>query len=148
MGEWFALLLRLSLVATITRTYHPFDSLGLAALQVTAQKYQLSLNTEDAAAIMQTMRHLPPNSDVIPALAQLQAVGYRLTTLINSSLPSPGFVNQEDDDGEENGRQPKNRFHARIIKSVSGRSNLIGETVDTDSCCGGYSTGLTQSRRR
>jgi 2-haloacid dehalogenase len=87
MGEWFGLLLRLSLVATITHTYRPFDALGVAALQSTAQKYQRPLSNADAVAILQTMHQLPPHPDVIPALTQLQAAGYRLATLTNSSPP-------------------------------------------------------------
>jgi len=35
MGEWFGLMLRLSLVATVTRTYRPFDMLGKDALAIT-----------------------------------------------------------------------------------------------------------------
>jgi 2-haloacid dehalogenase len=37
MAEWFGLMLRLSLVATVTRTYRPFDELGRDALAMTAR---------------------------------------------------------------------------------------------------------------
>jgi 2-haloacid dehalogenase len=48
MEEWFSLMLRLSLVATVTRAYRPFDVLGKDALVMTAQKHGVDL---DSAAI-------------------------------------------------------------------------------------------------
>ena len=46
MGEWFGLMMRLSLVATVTRTYQPFDVLGRDALEMTARKHKKSLDAE------------------------------------------------------------------------------------------------------
>ena len=85
MGEWFGLLLRLSLVATVTRTYRPFDELGKAALRMTAQKNNLILSIAEMDSVLGSMRRLPPHADVIPALKTLQKGGYRLATLTNSS---------------------------------------------------------------
>jgi 2-haloacid dehalogenase len=84
MGEWFGLLLRLSLVATVTRTYRPFDLLGREALLTTARKHGLDLEATVPDTILDTMAHLPPHPDVIPALTRLRQAGYRMATLTNS----------------------------------------------------------------
>jgi 2-haloacid dehalogenase len=84
MGEWFGLLLRLSLVATVTRTYRPFDLFGREALLTTARKHGLDLEATVPDTILDTMAHLPPHPDVIPALTQLQQAGCRMATLTNS----------------------------------------------------------------
>ena len=84
-GEWFGLMLRLSLVATITRTYRPFDVLGKDALATTARKHQVDLSSTTIESIVGQMQQLPPHPDVIPALKRLQAAGYRMATLTNSA---------------------------------------------------------------
>lgn len=85
MGEWFGLMLRLSLVATVTRTYRPFDELGKAALLMTAQKNNLDISAAKVDMVLGGMLRLPPHADVIPALATLQNAGFRPATLTNSS---------------------------------------------------------------
>ncbi|MCL4267741.1 MAG: haloacid dehalogenase type II [Anaerolineae bacterium] len=85
MGEWFGLMLRLSLVATVTRTYRPFAELGRDALVTTARKQGLELDTAVQDDILGTMLRLPPYPDVIPALTRLRDAGYRLVTLTNSA---------------------------------------------------------------
>ena len=87
MGEWFGLMLRLSLVATVTRTYRPFDVLGKDALVITAGKYGLALEKEALDIILGDMQRLPPHSDVIPALTRFRKAGYRMATLTNSAPP-------------------------------------------------------------
>lgn len=85
MAEWFGLMLRLSLVATITRTYRPFDVLGREALEATARNHQLSLDSAVYEAIIHQLLNLPPHPDVEPALTRLQEAGYRLAALTNSA---------------------------------------------------------------
>lgn len=85
MGEWFGLMLRLSLVATVTRTYRPFAELGRDALLTTARKQGLELDTAVPDDILGTMLRLPPYPDVIPALTRLRDAGFRLVTLTNSA---------------------------------------------------------------
>jgi 2-haloacid dehalogenase len=88
MGEWFGLMLRLSLVATVTRTYRPFAVLGKDALAMTGQKHGLDLSAATIDTILDNMLHLPPHPDVIPALTRLQNAGFRMATLTNSAPPA------------------------------------------------------------
>lgn len=88
MAEWFGLMLRLSLVATVTTTYRPFDVLGKDALSMTAQKHGLKLPAAAIDTIVGEMLRLPPHPDVIPALTRLRDAGYRLATLTNSAKPA------------------------------------------------------------
>ena len=85
MGEWFGLMLRLSLVATVTRTYRPFDVLGKDALVITARKHGVTLEKTAKDALFGDMLRLPPHPDVIPALTRLQDAGFRMATLTNSA---------------------------------------------------------------
>jgi 2-haloacid dehalogenase len=87
MGEWFGLMLRLSLVATVTRTYRPFDMLGKDALAITAGKHGLDLEEPVIDAVLDDMQRLPPHPDVIPAIKRLQDAGFRMATLTNSAQP-------------------------------------------------------------
>ena len=87
MDEWFGLMLRLSLVATVTRTYRPFDMLGKDALVITAGKHGLALKNEVIDTIVGDMERLPPHPDVIPALNRLRDAGFRMATLTNSAPP-------------------------------------------------------------
>jgi 2-haloacid dehalogenase len=88
MGEWFGLMLRLSLVATVTRTYRPFDVLGKDALVTTARKRGVDLGPAAIDTILGDMLRLPPHPDVIPALTQLREAGFRMATLTNSAPPA------------------------------------------------------------
>jgi 2-haloacid dehalogenase len=85
MGEWFGLMLRLSLVATVTRTYRPFDVLGKDALAMTAKKHELDLDATAIDTILGQMLRLLPHPDVITALTRLQDAGFRMATLTNSA---------------------------------------------------------------
>ena len=85
MGQWFGMMLRLSLVATVTRTYRPFDVLGKDALAITASKHGLTLDQATIDTILGDMERLPPHPDVIPALTRLQEAGFRLASLTNSA---------------------------------------------------------------
>lgn len=84
MDEWFGLMLRLSLVATVTRSYRPFNVLGKDALAMTIQKRGMDLDPVLIDSILSDMLRLPPHPDVIPALTQLQDAGFPMATLTNS----------------------------------------------------------------
>jgi 2-haloacid dehalogenase len=88
MEEWFSLMLRLSLVATVTRSYRPFDVLGKDALVMTAQKHGVDLDSASIETILCDMLRMPPHSDAIPGLTRLQDAGFRMATLANSTPPS------------------------------------------------------------
>ena len=85
LPQWFGQMLRNSLVATITRTYAPFDAQGVAALRVTAARAGIDLAGDDAAELVAGMRQLPPHPDVTPALQRLGDAGRRMATLTNSA---------------------------------------------------------------
>lgn len=90
--SWFGLVLRNSLVATITGRYDDFGKIAGAALEMTAQLHDVTLSDEDRTAIMGGIRSLPPHADVIPGLEKLTSAGLRLFTLTNS--PSHVFETQ------------------------------------------------------
>lgn len=83
-SSWFGLVLRNSLVATITGRYDDFGKIAGAALEMTAQLHDVTLNDEDRTAIIRGIRSLPPHADVIPGLEKLISAGFRLFTLTNS----------------------------------------------------------------
>ena len=82
--SWFGLVLRNSLVATITGRYDDFGKIAGAALEMTAQLHNVTLSDEDRTSIMGGIRSLPLHADVIPGLEKLTSAGYRLFTLTNS----------------------------------------------------------------
>ncbi len=87
LPQWFGQMLRNSLVATVTKTYAPFDVQGVAALRLTAQRAGIDLSLEDCGAVMGEMKELPPHPDVVPALRRLERAGFRMATLTNSPPP-------------------------------------------------------------
>lgn len=87
MGLWFTRMLHNSLVANATGRYDAFDRQGVDALIVTAGSVGVSLSQAAAADFVAGLQSLQPHPDVVPALEQLAANGFRLATLTNSSLP-------------------------------------------------------------
>lgn len=85
MSQWFTQLLRSSMVASITNTYHDFAVLGGDALDMMAMRYGIKLSTDDRATILEGMRTLPPHPEVEESLVRLKNAGLRLATLTNSS---------------------------------------------------------------
>jgi 2-haloacid dehalogenase len=84
--EWFGQMLQSAFVSTITDTYRDFGALGMSALQMVAQRHGTTLNDDDRSTLRDGMRHLPPHPEVRRALVDLQAAGFRLATLTNSTL--------------------------------------------------------------
>ncbi|MBA2677746.1 MAG: haloacid dehalogenase type II [Ktedonobacteraceae bacterium] len=82
---WFAQMLQTSLVATVTDAYTDFGTNGVAALEMLAERQQVTLTTADRQELRDGMQHLPPHPDVVPGLEQLRSAGFRLTTLTNST---------------------------------------------------------------
>ncbi|MBA2410274.1 MAG: haloacid dehalogenase type II [Gammaproteobacteria bacterium] len=83
--EWFAQALSSAMVATITDAYSDFGRIGGAALEMIAQRHQLSLSDDARAAILGAMRTLPPHAEAPDALARLRDQGLRLGALTNST---------------------------------------------------------------
>lgn len=82
--QWFGQVLRSSLVATITDTYHDFGVLAGDALDMMALRYGVDLNAEDRAGVLAGVRSLPPHEDIHDSLTQLKEAGLRLAALTNS----------------------------------------------------------------
>lgn len=82
---WFAQLLQLALVATVTDAYADFSTLGKAALQMTATRRNVQISDERQQQILGMVRQLPPHPEVPGSLQMLQQAGLRLAALTNSA---------------------------------------------------------------
>lgn len=82
--EWFAQLLQMAFVATITQTYEDFGVLANAALEVIGQRHHISLSSDARSRIFETLRNLPPHPDVAQGLKRLRQGGLRMVALTNS----------------------------------------------------------------
>jgi len=84
--QWFAQMLQLSFVGTITSEYVDFTAAQHAALRMLAERTGTQLDPGDADAIVDGMRTLPPHPEVRAALETLRGTGLRITALTNSRL--------------------------------------------------------------
>jgi 2-haloacid dehalogenase len=83
--QWFQQLLQNALVSTVTDAYADFGAVGRAALQMVAARRGHDLREDEAALILGTVRRLPAHPEVGEALELLQAAGFRIATLTNST---------------------------------------------------------------
>ena len=72
---WFAQLLRLALVATLTGNYSDFAALGADALDMVAARQGRSLDEQGKGQLLAGMRQLPPHEEVPASLDRLRAAG-------------------------------------------------------------------------
>jgi 2-haloacid dehalogenase len=84
--EWFAQMLQLAFVSTITNEYRDFGALGAAALEMLASRRGVSLQRERRTALLGGLRQLPPHPEVEAGLKRLREAGLRLVSLTNSTL--------------------------------------------------------------
>lgn len=90
LREWFAQLVLYSQTMTLSGLYIPFGEIGVGALRMLADIYQITLTESDIAELKERMDNMPAHTDAIPALTRLQDAGFRLVTLTNSpSSASP-----------------------------------------------------------
>ncbi|WP_404418032.1 haloacid dehalogenase type II [Marinospirillum sp.] len=82
---WFTTLLQYSLVTTVADHYRDFAEIAVACLQMTARNQGIELDEATAKKAVAPIRALPAHPDVVPALERLNAAGYRLFALTNSS---------------------------------------------------------------
>jgi 2-haloacid dehalogenase len=85
-SEWFAELLRLSFVSSVTDRYIPFTDLAGAALASVAQRRGIALESDDLTTIKGILTTLPAHSDVVNGLTSLADAGFTLAALTNSPL--------------------------------------------------------------
>ena len=84
--QWFAQMLQLAFVGTITGEYVDFTTAQHAALRMLAERAGIRLDPADADAIIDGMRRLPPHPEVRGALETLRRSGLRVAALTNSVL--------------------------------------------------------------
>jgi 2-haloacid dehalogenase len=82
---WFGQMIQSALVATVTGAYHQFGALGMAALEMTAERAGVELADDDREAVAAQMRRLPAHPEVAGALQRLRDAGLRLASLTNST---------------------------------------------------------------
>lgn len=82
--EWFAQVLRWSMVTTLTGDRRGFSELAMASLHTLAEQAGQSLGDADQARFKEAILTLPPHTDVAPALTRLATAGYTLVALTNS----------------------------------------------------------------
>ncbi|HEX9037867.1 MAG TPA: haloacid dehalogenase type II [Ktedonobacterales bacterium] len=83
--EWFAQMLQLAFVTTITGDYTDFGRLGDAALDMIAARRGAALRPENLASLPGEMQRLPAHPEVPLALTRLRDAGLRLVALTNST---------------------------------------------------------------
>lgn len=82
---WFTTMLQYSLVMTVTEQYAALSEIGIATLKMIAKNHDVVLVDKDADDIVGSMRSLPAHPDVLPALVELNRMGFHLVALTNSS---------------------------------------------------------------
>ncbi len=83
---WFAQMLQLALVSTVTGAYADFGACQAAALEMVAARQGVDVSEGDRREILDGMRRLPPHPEVRESLERLREAGFRLATLTNSTL--------------------------------------------------------------
>lgn len=81
---WFARLLHLSAVVTITGQWQDFGVLGRAALVSLGEERGVDLSAAQIDAVLDAMRTLPPYREVPGALRRLRDAGIAAVALTNS----------------------------------------------------------------
>jgi 2-haloacid dehalogenase len=81
--QWFALMLQVAFVGGLTGSYVDFTTAQRSALAMLAKRQNVILSPEQADAIVDGMRALPPHPEVRDAMARLRE-RFRLVALTNS----------------------------------------------------------------
>jgi 2-haloacid dehalogenase len=81
--QWFALMLQISFVGGLTGSYVDFSTAQRSALAMLAKRQKVTLSPEQADAIVNAMRTLPPHPEVRGAMDRLRG-RFRLVALTNS----------------------------------------------------------------
>ena len=81
--QWFALMLQVAFVGGLTGSYVDFTTAQRTALAMLATRQKVTISAQQADAIVNGMRTLPPHPEVRDALDRLRA-RFRLVALTNS----------------------------------------------------------------
>ena len=84
MREWFAELIVYAQTLTLAGQYRPFNELAAAVLRMRGEIAGVTIREADVESLAEAIGAMPAHGDVAPALARLQAAGFRLVTLTNS----------------------------------------------------------------
>ena len=85
MREWFAQLILYSQTMTLSGLYTPFGDLAVGTLHMLATIHGVIVSDRDLDDMRHLLASMPAHPDAAPALARLQAAGFRLVTLTNSA---------------------------------------------------------------
>jgi len=84
-NEWFFELIQLAMTSTLTGHHIPFSKMAGAGLDVVAARAGKRIDERQRSRILEATRNVPAFPDVEPALRRLQAAGFRLAVLTNST---------------------------------------------------------------
>jgi len=88
--QWFQQFVQNFLVTVALGTYVDFGAIGRGALDMVANRLGKALTDGDRKRILGTIRELPPHPEVRMSLERLNAAGFRLGTLTNSTKEVAG----------------------------------------------------------
>ncbi|MFN2398126.1 MAG: haloacid dehalogenase type II [Gemmatimonadaceae bacterium] len=86
--KWFRQVLELFLTATIVAEYRSFDKLTDDALRMLAAQRGTEATAAHRAMLTEAQGQIPAHRDVRPGLQRLEAAGFTLATLTNSTKKS------------------------------------------------------------
>ena len=95
--EWFAELIGLANLATITGYFEPLSSLANTALEIVGHRYGVLFVKSHFDELKQLMTTLPAFPDVVPALEKLHNAKFRMAILTNSPHASAKTVAEAND---------------------------------------------------
>jgi 2-haloacid dehalogenase len=85
-AQWFAQMLQVAFVGAITNRYVDFTTAQRAALDMVAQRRDVTLPPDAGDRVTATMRELPAHPEVADALSRMRSDGHELAALSNSTL--------------------------------------------------------------
>ncbi len=85
-ATWFAMLLHSSTVCALTGVQTRFAELAASMLEALAAKRGVDLTSSQRDEILSGFASLPAHPDIVPALSNLKAHGYRTVAFSNSSV--------------------------------------------------------------
>ncbi|HKA81733.1 MAG TPA: haloacid dehalogenase type II [Xanthobacteraceae bacterium] len=151
---WFDQLIMYSMTVTLADQYKDFWALGVGVLQMVGSIHGVPVNLDDVEALAHGMRTMPAHADAAEGLRQLQAAGFRMVTLTNST-PIRGSRTPLESAGLD--RFFEGQFHidaVRAYKPTPAVYHMVAKElgVPTAACCmvaahvwdtiGGQSAGM------
>lgn len=151
---WFDQLIMYSMTITLAGQYKDFWALGVGVLQMVGSIHGVPVNPDDVEALAHGMRTMPAHADAAAGLRQLQAAGFRMVTLTNST-PIRGSRTPLESAGLD--RFFEGQFHidaVRAYKPTPAVYHMVATElgVPTAACCmvaahvwdtiGGQSAGM------